>query len=339
MSLSQEQPPISLDPELREYLTRRFIDIENEFRKPSKFPSRKEMPYKPQIGDIHYFGNPAIHNYDAAIASVGFWGLTSIGWIQLGGAMDYLLEVGKGNVPGTTTMSAMGEFESGNINASGEDVCRSEDVGGPSRLPQPADAGEQMTIISDSTADNGATATGVITLRIEYLDASGAEQTEDIVLNGTTGVDTVATNIRFINDMYTLTVGSNGVSEGNITIYKQGGSIAIDLYNLIALGGNKSLVPHRMVPSAKTLYLMAWHCAEAQNKRAAFRLRSTDAKGILKPGVFCFKDTAYINGNPSGTLPLDSIPIPALSIVKVSYWASAVNGEGSCGWWGYLVND
>ncbi|GAF74803.1 unnamed protein product, partial [marine sediment metagenome] len=66
---------------------------------------------------------------------------------------DYLLEVGKGNIAGTTTMLAMGEFESGNVDAAGEDVCRWEDVSGPARLPTPAGAGEQMTLVSDDDAD------------------------------------------------------------------------------------------------------------------------------------------------------------------------------------------
>ena len=83
MSLSQEQPPLSVDDELREYLARRFIDIENELGKFNKFTERKQMPYKPQTGDIHYFGDPGTHNYDAAITVEGFWGLSSSGWVQL----------------------------------------------------------------------------------------------------------------------------------------------------------------------------------------------------------------------------------------------------------------
>jgi hypothetical protein len=251
---------------------------------------------------------------------------------------EYLVEVGKGNIPKMTTMSAMGEYESGNTEAAGNDVYRGEQVGGPSRLPTPVSSGEQMTVVSDDTADTSA-GTGAQTIRIEYLDATGAEQTETITMNGTTGVNTVATDIRFVNDMYSLTVGSNGVAEGNITIIKLGGTIGVDLYNMIAEGGNKSLIPHRMVPLAKTLYLMEWHCEEAQLKRAAYRIRSTDMNGVLIPGVFCFKDTAYLNRTTSGARSLHAIPVPALSVVKVSYWAIQAGGEGACGWWGYLVDD
>ncbi len=248
------------------------------------------------------------------------------------------MEVGLGKVPGTTIMSGIGEFESGKVDVAGIDVCRSESIGGPRRLPQPADIGEQLTLESSSASD-GVAGIGMHTARIEYLDGTGAEQTEDIITNGTTGVDTVATDIRFVNDLYGVDKGSNEVAVGNITIYKKGGSIANDLYNMIAAGGNRSLVPHRMVPIGKTLILMGWHAEEANGRRAAFRIRSTDMNGIRLPGIFCFKGVAYLNQFASGPKGLHATPVPALSVVKVSYWAVAVNAEGSTDWWGYLVDD
>ena len=87
---------------------------------------------------------------------------------------DYFAEAAYGNVTGNSIMSAMGEFESGNVDAAGEDVCRWEDFtpDGPPRLPTPAAAGEQMTLISESNADNGATSTGILDVRMHYLDRS-----------------------------------------------------------------------------------------------------------------------------------------------------------------------
>jgi len=74
----------------------------------------------------------------------------------------------------------------------------------------------------------------------------------------------------------------------------------------------------------------------AQDKRSAIRIRSTDYKGELLTGVFCFKDTAYIRKGSTGNLDLHGIAVPALSIVKVSHWDDQSGSEGSCGWWGYL---
>lgn len=253
---------------------------------------------------------------------------------------DFYLEVEKGNIPGHSILTALGERETIGITATGEDLWRGNQLTpAPTShtfMPTPAAAGEQMTVISESNADNGATATGILSVRLHYIDANGIGQIEDKTLNGTTGVDTSATDIRFINDIHALTVGSNNAAEGHIKIYKKG-SVGL-VYNMIALGGNRSVVPHRMVPTGKKLYLEGWHATEARGRRCTFRIRSTDMYGVLLPGVFCFKGVAYLEQSPSGHLPLN-VQMPALSIVKVSGWADQSGAEGSCGWWGVLVDD
>jgi len=93
-----------------------------------------------------------------------------------------------------------------------------------------------------------------------------------------------------------------------------------------------------MVPAGKTLILKGWHCSEAQGKRLAFRIRSTDMNGVLIPGAFCFKGTSYMKLGESGELSMN-IAVPALSVVKVSAWPDQAGGEGSCGWWGILVKN
>ena len=244
---------------------------------------------------------------------------------------DFKTRVLLGEVPGYSIMNAMGERESIGTTVTGEDIWR----GTATSIPAPSASGEQMEVVS-SDAQDGVAGSGVITLRVEYLDATGAEQTEDVTMNGVTGVPLLASNVRFVNDMYALTVGATGVAVGTIDIYQQGDATAI--YNMIHLGGNKSLVPHRMVPLAKTLILQSWKATEAQAKRIAYRIRSTDMNGTIIPGVFCFKDTAYIKQATTGEMPL-SASVPALSVVKVSGWAAQVGAEGSCSWWGYLVDD
>ncbi len=254
------------------------------------------------------------------------------------GTKDPILEIAKGNVAGHAIMVALGERENMGTTATGEDIWRGNELSGSpddETMATPDPAGEQMTVISEDAQDTSA-GTGVRTLRIHYLDASGDEQTEDVTMNGTTGVNTAASDIRFVNDMYSLTVGSNGVAEDHIKIYET--ADATHVYNMIAQGGNKSLVPHRMVPSGKTLILKGWHAEEAQNKRCAFRIRSTDMAGVLLTGVFCFKGVAYMKQSSSGELALNQI-VPALSIVKVSAWPDQASSEASCGWWGVLVDD
>ena len=245
-------------------------------------------------------------------------------------------DVATGLISGETIMSAMGERETMAVVVSGEDVWRGNELSpaptSTTSIPTPSSSGEQMTVVSESNNDTGA-GTGVRTIKIHYLDAVGDEQTETITMNGTTPVNTVATDIRFVNDMYTTSVGSGGVAADHIKIYKTGSTGLV--YNMIAQGGNKSLVPNRMVPNGKTLVIKNWHASEAQGKRVTFRLRSTDMYGELIEGVFCFKDTVYLNKSNSGGLR-ENIVIPQLSIVKVSAWSDQAAAEGSVSWWGYL---
>lgn len=241
------------------------------------------------------------------------------------------------------TMHAMGERESMGTTPTGEDIWRGNQLTAAgsgavpdshTKIPAIPDAGELMTIVSENDADNGASATGVLTVMIHYIDPAGAELTTIVTMDGTTPVDIPVILMRFINDIHAETVGSNGVAEGHIKIYKTGSAGLV--YNMIEEGGNMSLVPHRMVPFGKTLYIKNWYATEAKNKRCAFRIRSTDNDGVLKPGVFTFKGSAYLN---QSAIPLIiDIEVPALSIIKVSGWPDAVGAEGSTGWFGKLVD-
>ena len=84
MSLSNELPPFELEDDVRNYLIRRFNEVELEFTKPIGFTIERIAVDKPQIGNIYYFGDPANYNYDVAITAEGWWGYKSTGWVQLG---------------------------------------------------------------------------------------------------------------------------------------------------------------------------------------------------------------------------------------------------------------
>ena len=259
-----------------------------------------------------------------------------------------LSEIVFGNVSGEKIMTGLGERESIGTTAAGEDITRMNELSNvPAALasdvlvPTPADAGEQMSLISESAEDNSASA-GAGTINVEYLDASGDEQTTSVSMDGTAAVPLTPSDVRFVNDMYVTTLGANnvsGVAAGHIRIYQTADATLV--YNMIAAGGNKSLVPHRMIPRAKSLYLKEWICAEGNNKRLTMRLRSdcdNAAPPVRQAGVFLFKSVVYVNQSVSGAMPL-GYRIPALSMVKASAWASAINGEASVHWWGILRDD
>ena len=243
----------------------------------------------------------------------------------------------EGRVPGYSIMATMGEMESAGTTATGEDVWRGTDAGGPVVQPLPLDAGEQMSVVS-SSANDAAAGTGIQKVEVHYLDETGAAGSEIVTLNGTTPVNLAYATVRYVQSMHATEVGSNGVAAGHVSIYKTSGAIATDLYNLIAANGNASLVPSRMVPLGKTLYLREIHFEEAQGKRCAFRVRSTDADGVLIPRVFVFKGGTYIKQSATGMITM-GMEVPALSVIKVTAFPDTAGADGSTCWWGYLVDD
>lgn len=261
-------------------------------------------------------------------------------WIKVeyDSLLDYFIEVARGNVSGHTPMKGYGERENVQVTAQGEDIWR----GTATTVPTPAAAGEDMFIVSSDDEDGGAGGdTGILTVEIHYLDASGDEQTVTKTMVGTTPVAISGLNIRFIQDFHALTVGSNGVAVGNITIYKSGD--VTEIYSMIEIGGNMSLLTNRMVPNGKTLYITSWHGTvvgkTAQDQQIALRLRSTDHDGVLHIGTFIFKDTMYLKlGGMAVTLNC-RIKIPQLSIVKVSAWGDVANAECSAYWDGILIDN
>ena len=87
---------------------------------------------------------------------------------------------------------------------------------------EPASAAQRS--ISSSSALDTAAGTGARTVLIRYYNNLGMGPYEEtVILNGTTPVNTVATDIRFIEFLYCPTVGSTGNNQGTITLF---GSIA-----------------------------------------------------------------------------------------------------------------
>jgi len=247
---------------------------------------------------------------------------------------DNGLEVAKGNVDGTTGFYSLGERSSVGTTATGEDVWE----GTATTIPEPPDVGEQMTLVSTMAADDIDSGTGIQTVRIEYLDATGAEQTEDVDLEGVTTVNTMATDIRFVNAIYAVAVGSGGVAAGIITIYKL--ATPATVYNMIAVGGNMSMVTNRMIPLAKSFYLTGWNAtANVAAKPVTVRIRSTQRNGALLDGVFLFIDSAALELASYTYKWAVPVCIPALAIVKVSAWTGGAGASVSAGFDGYLVDD
>lgn len=112
----------------------------------------------------------------------------------------------------------------------------------------------QRSVKSTSASDTAA-GVGAQTVIINYLDASFVSHSETVTLNGTTAVNTVGTNIAFLESMQVATVGTSATNVGIIEIFTAtagGGSI----WGSIAAGDNQTYWAHHYVPTGVTCYVI-----------------------------------------------------------------------------------
>lgn len=107
------------------------------------------------------------------------------------------------------------------------------------------------SIVSSSASDASA-GTGARTVRIYWMDSTGASVgTEDVTLNGTTNVNLVTSTKCFIQKMEVRTVGSGGSNAGTITLHA-GLAGAGATIGTIATGDNQTFWAHHYVQSGLT---------------------------------------------------------------------------------------
>ncbi len=118
----------------------------------------------------------------------------------------------------------------------------------------PQGTNAQRSLKSTSTNDTSA-GTGAQQVTINYLNTSFQLKSETVTLNGTTAVNTVNTDIAFIENMVVSQVGSSGGNAGTINLYTAtagGGSI----WGSIAASDNQTYWAHHYVPSGVTCYII-----------------------------------------------------------------------------------
>jgi len=110
----------------------------------------------------------------------------------------------------------------------------------------------QRSIVSASANDSSA-GTGARTVQIQYCTVAGVcGLFETVTLNGTTAVNTVATNICYIEKMLVMTVGSTASNVGIISLKAatSGGGVTV---GTIAATDNRTFWGHHYVDSGKTM--------------------------------------------------------------------------------------
>lgn len=116
--------------------------------------------------------------------------------------------------------------------------------------------GSRWSVVSTSLLDNGTIPnTGAHVMRIKYYTLSSGTISgpfiEDVTLNGTTAVNTVATNLCYLEVAEVINAGSTGLNQGNINFYDNINATGTN-FAQIKLQERMTFYGHHYIPSGKT---------------------------------------------------------------------------------------
>jgi hypothetical protein len=175
--------------------------------------------------------------------------------------------------------------------------------------------------ISSANANDTAAGTGARTVLLTYFDVTGAGPfTETITLNGTTAVNTVATNICFIEELKVITAGSTGSNVGIITLFGAtaggGGTVGT-----IAATDNQTFWTHHYVAIGKTCSITGVSCGHngtTVGSGALFTLNSRTI-GVANAAEIQISDFVRLYGQTSTFSRVYQSPIKVIgpALVRV----------------------
>lgn len=211
-----------------------------------------------------------------------------------------LADIARNAVPGAKPFAAFGE----NITSGAVTESILWETGMPAALTVP-----NAIPLTFSSSD-----TDTRRLKLVYLDNTLSERVETITLNGVTPVTTVATNIRFVNNLYSL----DGPAARTVTATNDG--ITYARINSGDVQFNQAVY---RVPAGRRLMVNALYAGAVSGTSASkvvikaevsfFNGDSFGAQGILHPvGGIALQDNAV-------TLPFGPFPIPAGEIVALTF--------------------
>jgi len=239
------------------------------------------------------------------------------------GTKDYLLEVAKGNISGTSWVNKFGRNAA--VSTSLEDIWD-----GSSIWVAPTQA-RGHTISSTVAGDSAVSGTGARTIQIYGLTGwDQTETTETLSLAGTSAVYTVE-NYVIIHRMKVLTKGTiAGGTSSNIGTITAQALTDQTVTAQISPGRGQTLMAIYGIPSTKTAYMTAWEAA--QNRTGVGVTVATDVTLVVNPEPdaqllhYINKHTMSLFGSGTTVIQHQFAPyfkIPGPAIVKVQAIGSA----------------
>jgi hypothetical protein len=261
------------------------------------------------------------------------------------GTTDFLLEVAKGNIPGHYAVNKYGS--SSNIDTTPTDVWdhATQNIW----LAPTAARIHEIVSTSDADSDTGgaiAQGAGARTIRIWGLqDWDTAETSEDVIMDGTDGTDTVNSYV-IIHRLKVLTTGSTGPF-ANVGIISAVAAVDGTTTAQIFTAKGQTQMAILGVPSTQQFFMYDFHASIAKDSPGV-----TPKAGIIifstvdvenNPQTYLFKHTATRQGDgtTSGTTPFivpkDGFQGPC--IIKLAMVADTNNSLGDASFDGVLVDN
>lgn len=181
--------------------------------------------------------------------------------------LEYGLNIQQGKVPGVSVVHTFGRVPS--INTSDGFVAVTDN--GANYTGFDAIAAEIISIVS-SSADDAITGTGARVLLLSGLGPGFVEQTETVLLNGTTPVLSTLEYIR-LNPVLVIQAGSVGSNVGLITL-NQSVTTAI-IFAEIQIGNNRTLNSGFTVPSGKLAYIRSGFATVGKKQSVVSELKAS----------------------------------------------------------------
>ena len=296
------------------------IAVENISAIPIKIYRGETVPLDADDVENGFFNRLLAHGETEHIAGdLGVWALSE-GDGCVVNVINLALEgsIKNGGVPLDVTRKLRIEGHRGNVG--GGSVWNDIWEGGAVRIPEPNQiTGEQLQVVS-SSGNDAIAGTGAQRVRIDYI-AGGTLTFEELDLNGTTPVLTVATNITDIIDFHSVQVGTLEVAAGDVDITEKDNDSLI--FNRIAVGGNKSMSTLRHLLPESTFYITDLVLSgDTKGTEIILRSDSTD-NGVVYPGVYLFNVPVTMTDAPAVIRFDPALEIPGSARVKVSARAGA----------------
>lgn len=130
--------------------------------------------------------------------------------------------------------------------------------------------GARRSLVSSSASDT-AGGTGARNVTIVYYDNTmGGPFNETVITSGTAAVNTVATNIRFIESMIVNNAGSFGSAIGTLSLKVSTGGAGANIGS-IAAGDNQTFWAHHYIATGKMMSLTSMTLSAGASSGALFR--------------------------------------------------------------------